>query len=104
MSEQLAKCDEPYIYNSQLTTTKYKVYESTWRGDPQANFTPGWGGGSWSWSKGSLIGSWYRALSSDNSTLITWRQKKNSDVVENKVYWERIEESTLNKDPHDFLN
>jgi|GEM_PF-5894579 len=104
MSEKLRNDDEPYEYDSQLTTSKYTVYKSTWRGDPQANFTPGWGGGSWSWSKGSLIGSYYRALSSDASTLITWRQRKNSDVVDNKVYWEVVDVSILNKDPHDFLH
>lgn len=103
MSEQLSKADEPYEYDSNLTTGKYNVYKSTWRGEPKANFSPGWGGGSWSWSKGSLIGNYYMALSSDKTTLISWRQRLNSDEVDNKIYWERIDASTLDQDPHDFL-
>lgn len=108
MSEKLNKASEPFEYDSSLTTSSYEVYKSPWRGqgsiemigygDPYGAYGPSFGV-----TKGSRIGDYYRAISADGQTCITWRQKKNSDEVKDKSYWERVDPDTLNKDPHDFL-
>lgn len=108
MYNKLQKADEPYEYDSSLTTNSYKVYKSPWRGqgdivmtgygDPYGAYGPSFGV-----TKGSRIGDYYRAISSDGQTCITWRQRKNSDEVKDRSYWERVNPDALNKDPHDFL-
>lgn len=108
MSNKLSKADEPYEYDSSLSTSSYEVYKSPWRGqgdfvmtgygDPYGTYGPSFGV-----RKGSRIGYYYRGISSDGKTCITWRQRKNSNEVKNKTYWERVDPETLNRDPHDFL-
>lgn len=106
MSQKLSDANDPYIYylyDSSLSTTSFTVYKSEWRGQAQANFTPNMWGGSMNWTKGSLIGFYYRAISKDGKTIIGWRQRKNSEEVLDKSYYEIVSPDELNKDPHDFL-
>ncbi len=108
MYNKLQKASEPYEYDSSLSTSSYEVYKSPWRGqgdivmtgygDPYGAYGPSFGV-----TKGSRIGDYYRGISSDGQTCITWRQRKNSDEVKDRTYWERIDPDVLNKDPHDFL-
>lgn len=98
MSERLSKADEPFEYDSSLSTSSYEVYSSPWRGEGQwvSDF-------SWEKTKGSRIGDYYRGISSDGKTCIVWKQRKNSNEVLNKTYYESIDPDILNQDPHDFL-
>lgn len=108
MRKKLRKDDEPYEYDSSLSTSSYNVYKSPWRGQGQIVMT-GYGspygtyGPSFGMTKGSRFGDYYRGISSDGSTCITWRQSKDSDEVKGKTYWERVNPDILNQDPHDFL-
>lgn len=108
MYKRLQKADEPFEYDSSLSTGSYEVYKSPWRGqgdlvmtgygDPYGAYGPSFGV-----TKGSRIGDYYRGISSDGQTCITWRQRKNSDEVIDRTYWERVDSDVLNQDPHDFL-
>lgn len=108
MYEKLQNDDEPYEYDSSLSTSSYDVYKSPWRGqgnlvmtgygDPYGAYGPSFGV-----TNGSRIGDYYHAISSDGQTRITWRQRENSDEVLDRTYWERLDPNILNKDPHDFL-
>lgn len=108
MYSKLQKADEPYEYDSSLSTSSYEVYKSPWRGqgdfvmtgygDPYGAYGPSFGV-----TKGSRIGDYYRGISADGQTCITWRQRKNSNEVKDRTYWERVDPDKLNKDPHDFL-
>lgn len=108
MYGNLQKADEPFEYDSSLSTSSYEVYKSPWRGqgdivmtgygDPYGAYGPSFGV-----TKGSRIGDYYRAISSDGKTCITWRQRKNSDEVKDRTYWECVNPDVLNQDPHDFL-
>lgn len=108
MYEKLRKANEPFEYDSSLSTRSYEVYKSPWRGQGQMVMT-GYGdpygayGPSFAMTQGSRMGDYYKGISSDGSTCITWRQRKNSDEVKDKTYWERVDPDMLNQDPHDFL-
>lgn len=107
MYKQLQKEDEPFEYDSSLTTGSYKVYKSPWRGQgdfvsyeygPYGCVVPTIGV-----TKGSLIGNYYIGISTDRQTLVTWRQRKNSDEVKDRTYYERVNPDVLKRDPYDFL-
>lgn len=108
MDKKLNKNSEPYEYDSSLSTSSYEVYKSPWRGqgdivmssygDPYGAY-----GLSFATTKGPRIGNYYKGISSDGQTCVSWRQKKNSNEVQNKTYYERIDADVLNRDPHDFL-
>ena len=101
MSQKLSDTKEPYVYDSSLSTTSYKVYKSKWRGNPQMIWDPG--AFSARWTNGSLMGFHYRAISNDGKTIISWRQRENSQEVLDKIYYEIVSPDELNKNPHDFL-
>lgn len=106
LSEKLLKASEPYKYDPHLSTGSYKVYKSPWRGQGGPIMVSGPYGYevySGEWGPGPLIGYYYRAISSDGKTIISWKQRKGSDEVLDKIYYEVIDPSSLNKDPHDFL-
>lgn len=94
MSQKLSEANDPYVYDASLTTTSYTVYKRKWYSTD----------GYWSFSRGSVIGNYYRAISRDGKTIIGWRQRKDSEEVLNKKYYEVIDPEELNKNPHDFLN
>jgi len=94
LSRMLNKQREPFEYDSSLSTSSYDVYKSPIRSR----------GNVMTWENdGSITSYAFRALSSDGRTLITWRQKKGSNEVVDKTYYERIDSDILNQDPHDFL-
>lgn len=103
MYKLLQDDDEPYKYDSSLSTSSYDVYKSPWRGMGNMAMTSGAYGPRFSYVKGSQIGDRYLGISSDGRTCITWRERKDSDEVLERTYWERIDTDILNKDPHDFL-
>lgn len=103
MSQKLSEYSDPYVYDSSLSTSSYTVYRSEWRGASQPTYSPGWGGGTWGVAKGSLLGYHYKAISKDGETIISWKQRKGSEEILNKEYYEVIRPTELNKDPHDFL-
>lgn len=95
-----------YEYDSSLSTSKYDVYRKEYRdtsgiqsqyyydnyGRLQTKFTPG-----------PITAYYFVALSSDGKSMIKWTQPVNSDEVRNKVYYDRVDESDLAIDSHDFL-
>ncbi len=100
MADQLSSDDEPFEYDSSMSTSKYTVYKAPRRGDSQATWSFGSGFG---WTKGTRYGDNYLGLSSDEQTLVFWYQSSNSNEVKGKKYYERIDPSVLNIDQHDFL-
>lgn len=103
MYKLLQKYDEHYKYDSSLSTSSYDVYKCPWRGMGNMAMTSTPYGPRFSYVKGSRIGDLYHGISSDGRTCITWKQRKDSDEVLERTYWERIDTDILNKDPHDFL-
>ena len=103
MYKILQKYDEHYKYDSSLSTSSYDVYKCPWRGMGNMALTNGVYGPRLSYFKGSQIGDLYYGISSDGRTCIKWKQRKDSDEVLERTYWERIDTDILNKDPHDFL-
>lgn len=85
-----------YKYDSSLSTASYDVYRKNMHGADQVVF-PG------STIIGSIIGYYYLGIGSDGKTIVTWEERKNTNNVINKTYWEIIDVNTLNQNPHDFL-
>lgn len=93
MLEKKRKSKNCYEYDSSLSTGSYRVYRQ-----PSLSERPGY-----YYTELVTTGYDYFAISNDGSTAITWYQRKNSDEVERRTYWERVDSDVLNQDPHDFL-
>lgn len=88
-------------YNSSLSTSSRVVYENDWYGSPQNAGTPS---DPWRIHQ-PLLGTYYRAFSKDKSSMIEWRERKNSGEVENKTYYKLVDlkEILPKAANHDFL-
>jgi len=77
-------------YSSKLSTDSREVYSMGW---PNSTAT-------------SYIGTFFRAFSTDLSSYIFWGQKYNSETIERKMHYMRIDKSDLmpNENLYDFLN
>ncbi len=97
----LSNPDNGSKFDSSLSTSSRVVYKSTWYGAPQNVGTPS---DPWRIHQ-PILGNYYKAFSKDKSSMIEWRERKNSGSVENKTYYTQVD----NKDilpkaaNHDFL-
>jgi len=86
----------PYNYNSDLSTYSREVYSQS-LGENQ-------------WTPFGVISTTtsriYAAFSKDLSSYISWKQKINSETIEDKRHYKRIDKSDLmpNENLYDFLN
>ena len=102
VSEKLAKSEDFYNeyflnngtkwkYNSSMSTSSKEVYQSSWTSGPNLVQT-GQFSCDWVYTK---IGMYYRAISTNKESMISWREKDNSSDILDKTYWKRIERKDL---------
>ncbi len=89
-------------YDSDISTSSREVYTTSWDGPEIAYYNNPWDNG----VSSNRIGTIYRAFSNDLSSYIIWRQKNNSETIEDKRHYKRIDKSELmpNENLYDFLN
>lgn len=90
-----------YHYNSSVSTSKYEVYEGDWVGAMEYVQT---GMFSYNWVQ-PKIGSNFVGFSNDLTTIVWWRQKKDSNSIIDKTYYKEISVDKLKPQPanYDFL-
>lgn len=93
--------DSSIKYNSSVSTSSYDVYRGDTFGPQRFVQT---GQFSYDWVQSKDGGHFFYAISKDKKTLIYWNEPKGTLEVRDKCYYNRIDESTLNVDSHDFLN
>lgn len=86
------------IYDSDLSTFSREVYAQSWDGEGMRTYYNPWGI--------VRIGTNFYAFSTDLSSFIYWKQKLNSETIEGKKHYKRIDKSELMPNEHlyDFLN
>ncbi len=88
-------------YNSSLSTSAREVYENEWYGSQTSSYDPY--SGSWTWNQ-PVLGKYFKAFSKDKSSMIMWRERKNSSTVQNKTYYKLVSKDELTPaSNHDFL-
>lgn len=106
MRKRCSTSNEVYTYDSSLSTSKYEVYKKEYRDYRRAQqyqYYDSYGRLQFGFRPGPITAYYFVALSSDGKSMIKWMQPVNSDEVRNKVYYDRVDESDLAIDSHDFL-
>ncbi len=85
-------------YDSDLSTYSRKVYSEPWYGQGVPTYNNPWGT--------TIIGKCFYAFSTDLSSFISWCQEANSEKIERKTHYKRIDKSELmpNENLYNFLN
>lgn len=91
--------DNKYMYDPNMSTSKYEVYKTKRRGPNTVEFT------SYGYHEfpGSVIGYNYLGVATDGKTCVIWYQLNSPNDVRGTEYYEVVDPDILNKDPHDFL-
>ena len=94
--------DNGINYNASMSTSSRVVYQSEWYGSASFNYDPFSGSGNWNQP---VLGYYYKAFSKDKSSMIGWRERKNSGSVESKTYYKQVDVKDLlpKAANHDFL-